>query len=139
MLTDELVKLARHDDELIAVAAHELGHIRHRHGLRQVMAGAGVMFLAQILIGEMGQIGDLASGLPALLLQTGYTRAMEREADADALALMRSACLPPRRFADILSRLDAGEGAAATLFSTHPATRERIKLFRAQELVARGC
>ncbi|MDP2833877.1 MAG: M48 family metallopeptidase [Pseudomonadota bacterium] len=144
VFTDEIVKLARHDDELIAVAAHELGHVQHRHALRQVLAGAGVVLLAQVLLGEMGQIGDLASGLPALLLQTGYTRTMEREAEAEAhaLALMRRICLPPRRFADLLQRLDAshpGSRAAATLFSTHPSMRDRIKVFQAQELVTRGC
>lgn len=142
VMTDEIVKLARHDDELIAVAAHELGHIRHRHALRQGLAGAGVALLAQILVGDLGNIGDLASGLPVLLLQTGYSRAMEREADAHALALMRRTCLPPRRFADILRRLDASRTrsrAAVTLFSTHPETRERIKVFQVQELVTRGC
>lgn len=142
VFTDEIVKLARHDDEVIAVAAHELGHIRHRHALRHVLASAGVVLLAQAMVGDLGGIGDLASGLPAFLLQTGYSRAMEREADAHALALMRRTCLPPRRFADILRRLDAshpGSRAAVTLFSTHPETRERIKVFQVQELVTRGC
>lgn len=142
VVTDEMVKLAHHDDELIAVAAHELGHIRQRHALRQALAGAGVVLLSQVLIGDLGGIADLASGLPALLLQTGYSRAMEREADAHALALMRRTCLPPRRFADIMTRLEAarpGADAGFTLFSTHPETRERIKVFRVQELGARGC
>lgn len=142
VMTDEIVKLARHDDELIAVAAHELGHVRHRHALRQGLASAGVVLLAQILVGDFGSIGDVVSGLPVLLLQTGYSRAMEREADAHALALMRRSCLPPQHFADILSRLDAshpGSRASVTLFSSHPATLDRIKAFQAQALVAPGC
>lgn len=140
VFTDEIVKLSRHDDELIAVAAHELGHVRYRHGLRQVLAGAGVVLLSQLFVGDLPGIGDLASGVPALLLQSGYSRTMEAEADAYALALMRGACLPPHRFADLLLRLDAGHSAgAATLISTHPDLRQRIKVFQSQELDTWGC
>lgn len=140
VFTDEIVNLARHDDELIAVAAHELGHVRHRHALRQLLAAAGVTLLARLWLGDIGGVGDLAAGVPVLLLQTGYSRAMEREADAAALALLRRACLPPRRFADLLLRLDAGSPRPGiTLFSSHPETRQRIKVFQAQELVTRGC
>lgn len=143
VFTDEIVNLARHDDELIAVAAHELGHVRHRHALRQLLAAAGVTLLARLWfgdIGDVGGVGDLAAGVPALLLQSGYSRAMEREADAAALTLLRRACLPPRRLADLLLRLDAGSPPGGiTLFSSHPETRQRIKVFQAQELVTRGC
>lgn len=140
VFTDEIVNLARHDDELIAVAAHELAHVRHRHGLRQVLAGAGVVLLSQLFVGDLPGIGDLASGVPALLLQSGYSRSMESEADAYAMDLMQRACLPPHRFADLLLRLEGGHAAAAaTLISTHPDLRQRIKVFQSRELDTRGC
>ena len=37
VLTDELVASAASEEELVAVLAHELGHIRHRHALRGVL------------------------------------------------------------------------------------------------------
>lgn len=142
VFTDELVRLARHDDELMAVAAHELGHIRERHALRHGLASAGVVVLGQIMVGDLAGIGDLASGLPALLLQTGYSREMEREADAHALMWLRRGCVPPQRFAEMLLRLDrgtSGNNLASALFSTHPETRERIKLFQVAKLDGSGC
>ncbi len=147
VLTDAIVSMARHDDELMAVAAHELGHVRYRHGLRQALAGAGAVLLLEVMLGDVGGIADLSGGIPALLLQTGYTRDMEEEADTHAMVFMRRACLPPHRFADILSRLDGGragkadqgEGGAFALFSTHPATPQRIKAFQRRELVTSGC
>ncbi len=141
VFTDGIVQLARHDDELLAVAAHELGHVRYRHGLRQALAAAGVVLLSEVMLGDVSGIADLSGGLPVVLLQSGYTRGMEREADAHALAWMRDACLPPRRFADILKRLDPVHDGVngAALFSTHPETRERIKVFREQELVTSDC
>lgn len=141
VFTDGIIQLARHDDELLAVAAHELGHIQHRHGLRLALSAAGVVLMTEVMLGDLSGIADLSGGLPLVLLQSGYTRGMEREADAYALAWMRRACLPPRRFADILLRLDPrqAETSGATLFSTHPETRERIKVFQEQELVTSGC
>ncbi|MGM0595197.1 MAG: M48 family metallopeptidase, partial [Pseudomonadota bacterium] len=35
VMTDELVALSNNDEELIAILAHEVGHVVHRHGLRQ--------------------------------------------------------------------------------------------------------
>jgi len=32
-----------------------------------------------------------------------------------------------------------GDSIAVTLFSTHPETRKRIKVFQAQEVVTQGC
>lgn len=37
ILTDDLVKLAKTDNHLMAVLAHELGHVQARHGLRLVI------------------------------------------------------------------------------------------------------
>src|SRR5712671_266193 len=34
VMTDALVKLAKTDEQIVAVLAHEVGHVRHRHGLR---------------------------------------------------------------------------------------------------------
>lgn len=142
VFTDEIVKLAQHDDELVAVAAHELGHVRHRHVLRQILASTGVLVVGQVALGDVSGILDLAGGLPAILLQSGYSRDMEMEADAHALAMLERACLPPHRFSDLLARLDAAHGGelkAITLFSSHPDTRERLRIFQGRELVTRGC
>ena len=106
VVTDALVNLALNDTEVIAVIAHELGHVAHRHSLRLALQsiGAGVILVA--ITGDIGSVSDLAAGLPSLLLQKGYSRDMEREADAYALAWLNTACIPPRHFADILGRLD---------------------------------
>jgi len=131
VVTDALVDLAHTDTELIAVIAHELGHVAHRHSLRLALQsiGAGVILVA--ITGDIGSVTDLAAGLPSLLLQNGYSRDMEREADAYALAWMNTACIPPRHFADILGRLDKYATDSTTLLDSHPGTHQRIKPFLA--------
>ena len=79
-------------------------------------------------------VTDLAAGRPSLLLQKGYSRNMEREADAYALAWLNSACIPPRHFADILGRLDKDRTDSTTLLDSHPGTRQRLDPFRVPHL-----
>ena len=74
-------------------------------------------------------VTDLAAGLPSLLLQKGYSRNMEREADAYALAWLNTACIPPRHFADILGRLDKDTTDSTTLLDSHPGTHQRLEPF----------
>jgi Zn-dependent protease with chaperone function len=135
VVTDQLVQLARHDREVLAVIAHELGHVERRHSLRLALQsiGAGVLLVA--ITGDIGSFSDLAAGLPSLLLQSGYSRDMEREADAYALVWLGATCIPPQHFADILNRLDKSTPDAAGLLASHPGTGERIRPF----LEAGGC
>lgn len=131
VVTDALVKLSRHDDEVLAVIAHELGHVQHRHSLRLALQSIGAGAILVAVTGDIGNVTDLAAGLPSLLLQNGYSRDMEREADAYALAWLGTACIPTRRFADILGRLDK-DASNTSLLDSHPGTRERIKPFLAR-------
>lgn len=129
VVTDALVRLARHDEEVLAVLAHELGHVQHRHSLRLALQsiGAGVILVA--VTGDIGSVSDLAAGLPSLLLQSGYSRDMEREADAYALAWLKIACIPTHHFSNILSRLAKDPASKTGLLDSHPGTQERGHAF----------
>lgn len=131
VVTDALVGLSRHDDEVLAVVAHELGHVQHRHSLRLALQSVGAGAILVAVTGDIGSVTDLAAGLPSLLLQSGYSRDMEREADAYALAWLNTACIPAQRFADILGRLDP-DASDTSLLDSHPGTRERIEPFLAR-------
>lgn len=104
VVTDEIVALSKNDTEIVAVLAHELGHVKQRHAFRQSIQG---VLSGLILAAVTGDVSSVASGLPAALMQMRYSRALETEADTFALAALQKACLPPRAFADILQRLEA--------------------------------
>lgn len=135
VVTDQLVQLAQHDEEILAVIAHELGHVEHRHGLRLALQslGAGVLLVA--ITGDIGSFSDLAAGLPSLLLQKGYSRDMEHEADDFALHWLSATCIPAHRFADVLQRIDREMTGRVGMLSSHPDSSARIQPF----LTARGC
>ena len=45
VVTDELVLLAQHDEEIESVLAHEIGHVMHRHSLRMLLQGSASALL----------------------------------------------------------------------------------------------
>jgi predicted Zn-dependent protease len=142
VMTDQLVALARSDAELIGVLAHELGHVSGRHAMRIALASAGAVMVGHVMLGDLGSLGDLSSGLPALLLQTSYSRDMETEADAYALRFMDRACLPPGALADMLARLEKRSGMNGKmpeLLGTHPLTAERVRALRQTRRPEPGC
>ena len=138
IITDDLVKLARQDDELAAILAHELGHVRGRHIMRHVLQSSAAGLIVATLTGDIVSITSLAATLPTVLVNASFTREFEREADDAAMAWMRSAGVEPRRYAEILGRLqaqlDARRGEAASgnqpmrnYLSSHPDTGDRIR------------
>ena len=134
VMTDELVKLARNDQEVIAVLAHELGHVRHRHTMRRLLESSATALIIAGVTGDIASTTSLAAAAPTLLLQTKNSRDHEREADAYAIEMMRKSGLEPRHFAAILKRLEGGtpqRGSLPTFLSSHPPTEEREVLARA--------
>ncbi|MFN0316324.1 MAG: M48 family metallopeptidase [Burkholderiales bacterium] len=129
VVTDELVKLAASDEEVLAVLGHELGHIQERHALRSLLQGSVV---AIVVAWYAGDVSSIAVGIPAMLLQTGYSRDFEREADAFGARFMAANGLPPENLGNILRKLDNvhGGGKVTPYLSTHPATEERAKALR---------
>lgn len=138
IITDQLAELAKHDDEIGAILAHELGHVRQRHALRHVLQNSATGLIMATLTGDLVSITSLAATLPTALVDASFSRSFEREADDAALAWMKSAGVEPRRYAEILGRLqaqlDARTGEAfdrkhpvRNYLSTHPDTGERIR------------
>jgi Zn-dependent protease with chaperone function len=132
VVTDELAALVD-DDELVAVLGHELGHVRHRHTLRQFLQSSVVGLLTGWFIGDFS--GVLAS-VPAALLDASYSREFEAEADRYAAKLLLSNGASPERLATALEKLGQSHGVDAhdkkkDYFDSHPGIAERAALMRA--------
>jgi len=135
VLTDELVALAQADEEILAVLAHELGHVRYRHIMRRMLEGSAVALLVAGVTGDVAAATSLAAAAPTLVLQSKFSRDNEREADAYALELLRRGGIGPQHFGAILARMQAQAPRGPmlpTFLSSHPATEERKALSGAQ-------
>lgn len=145
VIHSELILRARSAEELLGVLAHEMSHVSEQHGLRILITSAGVLVIAQTLLGDVtGLLATLGSAAP-LLLNQSYSRSFESEADREGVALLRRAKIDPLgtvRFFEMLKleeqkareklRKTTGERTAGVLegvsgfLSTHPATERRI-------------
>jgi len=132
VVTDELVNLSQNDNEIIAILAHELGHLANRHSLRMVMQDSALLLLLTTISGDAYSTASLATALPAFLLQANYSRDFETEADDYAYDYLVANNIPTHSFADILKRISKNEGTtlADKYLSTHPGTDERIERFK---------
>ena len=131
-ITDDLVGLTTDDRVLIAVIAHEAGHVDRRHGLRQIIQSSVVGVLVTWYIGDISAVGAAA---PAALLKAKYSRDLEREADAYAARVLRMNGMHASLLADALELIEkshrqAGRVGGVSYLSTHPATAERLAWIR---------
>jgi Zn-dependent protease with chaperone function len=139
VVTDEMLQLLEgRDDVLIGVLAHELGHVRRRHGMRMLVQATLISSAAAIAWGDFSSV--LATA-PALLGQSAYSRDFEREADDDAIALLRANGLSPAVMVELFERLARSRAAAdataangpfdlGIALASHPADAERMQRFR---------
>lgn len=137
VMTDELVELSKNDDELVAVLAHEIGHVRGRHALRHMLQAAGVSSLAFALLGDVSSISGVLAAAPALL-QAKYSRDFEREADGFAKQWLRENGVAESSFDAILCRISGSHGEERDeehfdYFASHPSTTERAQCPKEEE------
>ena len=137
VFTRGLLDEAGSPEEIAGIAAHELGHLAHDHSTRALYRSFAVALLVGVLFGDLTG-GTLAGGLAEWLVNTGYSREVERDADAFALERLKAAGIGTEGLADFFARLEEKHGEESGplfgLLSTHPATAERLAHIRAAGL-----
>ena len=138
VITDSLVRLAEHDEEIDSILLHEMGHVVYRHGLQQIIHASIISFSITMISGDATDMNQFLIAFPAFLAQQKYSRDHETEADSYAFERMKTLGMNPKYFASIMSRLmevaegnDSGEGKESDRLSeylaTHPATQDRVR------------
>jgi Zn-dependent protease with chaperone function len=137
ILTDALVELTTDDRDVVAVLAHEVGHVERRHTLRQLFQNSVVGLAVTWFLGD---VSVLAAAPPTALLRAKYSRDFERDADAFAVSLLDANHISREHFARMLERLDqlrrgrapgTGESDSLSAYTaSHPVTAERLESVR---------
>ena len=132
-----LLDNAESADEVAAVLAHELAHATERHGIRQITQVATTGLAIQLLVGDLGGVAVAGGGAAQSLLNNGYSRDHEREADAVGLKMLTAAGWDPLAMTRFFGRLaEEGGQQPPAWFSTHPHPEERAQTIR--EKIAAG-
>lgn len=136
-----LLEVMEDEGEFFGVLAHELGHVRLRHGLRRVARTAWLGFFVSAVLGDVSGLAAILLDNSALLVSLSYDRKEERAADEFALRVLRQEGLGAAGLLTLFERLETqSRGTSIPAFlSTHPPTAERReRLRRAPEPAGRG-
>jgi predicted Zn-dependent protease len=144
-VTRGLVRCCTSEDALAAVLAHEIGHVQLRHGMESiekaritealtVIATEGAKTLgsnevAQLTESFSGVISDIVNSL----INNGYSRAFEYEADQASVQLVRRVGYNPEGLIDMLNVMGERLNPGGLDFSkTHPSPKDRISEIKSQ-------
>lgn len=145
-----LVEGLQAPEDLLAVMAHEVSHVRERHVMRALGQGVGLFVLIQAFLGDISGLVAVLVDQGGPLLQLSYSRQLEREADRQAVAMLVAANINPMGMVNSLSQLAAEQEKLmkqmpggevlekmqkVDLWSTHPEMQARIDELR-QHIVA---
>ena len=137
-LTRGLINAARSEDALAAVIAHEVAHIQLQHGIKAIRnsritqavivtgtsaagaaTGMNVRELTNVFNESVGEIVNT-------MVNNGYSRTQEFEADNTAMALLAGAGYNPSALIEMLNALTRVQTSNAGFGKTHPTPQQRI-------------
>ena len=139
VVTRGLLRCCRNEDALAAVLAHEIGHVQCRHGIKAINTSRWTGAVTTVATEAGKSLGgkDLAEATRALegsvsdiaqtMMNSGYGRAAERQADLAAVAILRNTGYNPAALIDMLQVMKAKLKPGGHDFTkTHPDPQERI-------------
>lgn len=137
-----IFQVARNQDQMAAVIAHEVGHVVSRHHEERLTRQAGAQGALQIVGALLGSrygqgAADAAVRGGSVLAQTGFllpgSRAQESEADVVGQQLMAQAGFDPRAAVNLWQNMIAAGGSRPPQWlSTHPDPQSRIGELRSR-------
>ena len=137
-VTKGLIDLTNSEDELAAVIAHEVAHIQKQHSVKAIKTSRFTKFgldatssaLAVATNGEVAEITgafeDSVKDVFNSLVDSGYSKDQEYEADAYALQLLQQAGYNPFGLQEMINSLDKNtDNSQKGFYKTHPSPKSR--------------
>jgi predicted Zn-dependent protease len=133
-----LLRCATNEGMVAAILAHETSHVVLKHGLKAISTArwtaavqAGVNAGIQVAGSEQtkqltGVFKDSVNDITNTMVNSGYSRELEFQADQMALVIMKRAGYDPRAFDDMLNLMKTKLKPGGTDFAkTHPDPKDR--------------
>lgn len=135
-----LLRCCKTEDAAAAVLAHEIGHVEYRHGLNAIKKSRITNAITTGLL-EAGknltnsQVAELTTvfegsiqDITSTLINSGYSREFERQADQGAVEIMKRTGYNPQGLIDMLQTMEKHIKPGGMDFAkTHPAPATRIE------------
>jgi len=135
VLSKGLYDNLEHENALLFVLAHEIGHHRNRHLLEKLVQNIGSSLIFSILLGSVGDSGlKEISDKTALLNDLKFSRDEEKESDEYAIYLFKENFISFDKSTDFFETIlknEQSQSKFSEFLSTHPSTKKRIELIKA--------
>jgi predicted Zn-dependent protease len=137
-LTRGLIACTANEDEIASVIAHEIAHIQLQHGLTAIrnaryLEAAKSGLLAGISAGtgidnaELANVlNDSVGEIITTMVNNGFAKDQEFQADTTALSLLASAGYEPSSILQMLYSLGRNQKSDSGFGRTHPSPQSRI-------------
>lgn len=103
IVTDELVKISGTDEEVLAVLAHEQGHLVQKHSMQKVISNLSAAGLFALVRGDLS---DVVAASIAILADAGYSQALELAADDYAMQHLHQQQISSIHLSNFLQRVE---------------------------------
>lgn len=138
-VTTGLLQALPDEDTLASILSHEVAHVALRHGEKAI--SGKTMTDALLAVGKLAAsaesaavldeatllFGDAVEDVLGQLLENGYSREMEREADVAGLRALVASGYRPAAAIEALEVLRSRTETESGWFSSHPADADRIE------------
>ena len=138
-ITRGMLACCLNEDAVAAVLAHEIGHVQFKHGLQAIKKSRITSALITIGTESAKTFGkeDLASltetfedsiaDITSTLVNNGYSRKFERQADDAAITILKRVGYDPNGLVNMLTMMDKKLKPGSLDFAkTHPSPTSRI-------------
>jgi predicted Zn-dependent protease len=137
-VTRGLINAARSEDALAGVIAHEVAHIQLQHSIKaiknsrvtQALLITGTSAAGAASGYNVNQLTDIfnesVGEVVTTLVNNGYSRDQEYQADNTAMSLMAAAGYNPSGLIEMLKQLSAVQNSSSGFGKTHPTPSQRI-------------
>ncbi len=139
-VTRGILRCCPNEDAAAAVLAHEIGHVQNKHGIQAIKKSRvtsaltiiGLESAKQFGPGELAELTrtfeDSIADISATLINNGYSRTFEKEADQAAVTTLKRVGYDANGLVEMLRTMDKNLKPGNPDFaSTHPSPEDRIE------------
>jgi Zn-dependent protease with chaperone function len=128
-ITRGALGLTKSEAELAGVLAHEIAHITKKHTVNSIQKNKGFKLASDAVPGSNAYVGALANAAYDNIVEKGFDRGDEEDADEEGARLANKVGYNPAGLGTFLEKLNARNKGVLTrnaLFASHPETEGRI-------------
>ena len=139
MVTRGMLRCCKTEDQVAAVLAHEITHVACQHGLQAInkerltsalgtIASEGAKKLGGQQLAQLTEeFGGTVNDVTSSMVNNGYSRKFEGQADAGAVAILQRIGYDPHAMIAMLQQMDRQWQPNGPGFEhTHPSPKDRI-------------